>query len=214
MTELARALEAANVHKRFFAYCRIDTLLRQRDVLAAWRRVGLERLFVGIDAISQEELVEYHKGVRVAQIELGLATAKDLGMEIFAQFVVSPRYTKRDFQKLERFINHHKIRYPSFTVLTPIPGTELLANFDSIVGIENQENGSRRNWDLFDCQNAVTETFLPRARIPAGVPKPLPGFQGELYPVPGEHFDVDQTGHYMMVTWVPWAGPSRSQYIG
>ena len=57
-----------------------------------------------------------------------------------------------------RFIEHHRIRYPSFTVLTPIPGTELLANFDAV--IERQPNG-RPNWDLFDCQNAVTRTTLP-----------------------------------------------------
>jgi hypothetical protein len=47
-------------------------------------------------------------------------------------------------------------------VLTPIPGTELLATFDKVV--ERQPNG-RPNWDLFDCQNAVTPTRLPAAEF-------------------------------------------------
>ena len=59
---------------------------------------------------------------------------------------------------LVRFIEHHKISYPSFTVLTPIPGTELLPDFNHI--IDKQPNG-RPNWEAFDCQNAVTATTLP-----------------------------------------------------
>ena len=159
MRRLAEALKAAGIRRRFFTYCRIDSLLRQQDVLAAWREVGLERLFVGIDAISTGELKEYNKRLQVAQIESGLAAAKELGIEVFAQFVVNPRYTGRDFQRLVRFIEHRKIRYPSFTVLTPIPGTELLRTFEHVT--EKQPNG-RPNWDLFDCQNAVTKTLLPR----------------------------------------------------
>jgi radical SAM superfamily enzyme YgiQ (UPF0313 family) len=159
MAALAQALEASGCHKRYFTYCRIDSLLRLKDdVLPMWRRIGLERLFVGIDAISERGLVEYNKRVALAQIEDGLEVARRLGIEIFAQFVVSPRYTRRDFQSLIRFIEHHRISYPSFTVLTPIPGTGLLSSFDDIV--EKQPNG-RPRWELFDCQHAVTPTLLP-----------------------------------------------------
>jgi len=159
MWQLAQALKAAGIHKRFFTYCRIDSLLRQRKALAAWREIGLERLFVGVDAISEKDLGAYNKRLKLSQIEDGFRVARDLDIEIFAQFVVNTDYTRRDFQQLIRFIEHHKIRYPSFTVLTPIPGTELLATFDSV--IERQPNG-RPNWDLFDCQNAVTQTELPK----------------------------------------------------
>jgi radical SAM superfamily enzyme YgiQ (UPF0313 family) len=158
MSMLAAALGAARLQKRYFAYCRIDSLLRNRDVLREWRRIGLERLFVGVDAVTEKDLTEYNKRQNVAQVEAAFKVARELDIEIFAQFVVNTDYTKLDFQRLVRFIEHHKIRYPSFTVLTPIPGTELLSTFDSVV--ERQPNG-RPNWDLFDCQNAVTATSLP-----------------------------------------------------
>jgi len=159
MTALAGALRDAGLQKRYFTYCRIDTLLRQREAVAAWREIGLDRLFVGIDATTENRLLEYHKRLTISQVEAGLDLARKLGIEIFAQFVVSPSFTRRDFQQLIRFIEHHRIRYPSFTVLTPIPGTALLETFDHVT--ERQPNG-RPNWDLFDCQNAVTETTLPR----------------------------------------------------
>ena len=162
MRRLAEALRSEALHKRYFAYCRIDTLIRERDVLAAWREVGLERLFIGIEAISEAGLAGYNKRLTLAQVERGLETADDLGIEVFAQFIVNTNYSRQDFKQLVRFIEHHKLRYPSFTILTPLPGTELLSNFDDV--LERQPNG-RPNWDLFDCQNAVTQTRLPSAEF-------------------------------------------------
>ena len=162
MRALAEALRRAGLRKRYFAYCRMDSLVRHREVLRAWRGIGLERLFVGVDAVTKKDLDEYHKRMSVARIEEGFQIARELDIEIFAQFVVNTDYTRRDFQRLVRFIEHHRVRYPSFTVLTPIPGTELLATFDPV--IHRQPNG-RPDWDLFDCQNAVTATRLPPAEF-------------------------------------------------
>ncbi|WP_299436934.1 radical SAM protein [uncultured Rhodospira sp.] len=156
MIALAEAIQRAGIRKSYFTYCRIDTLLRNREAIAAWRDIGLRRLFVGIDAISAKDLNEYRKNCDIAQVEQGLAMARELDIEIFAQFVVNTDYTKSDFKALVRFIEHNRIDYPSFTVLTPLPGTELLT--DDCV-IYRGEDG-RPNWDLFDCQNAVTETRL------------------------------------------------------
>jgi radical SAM superfamily enzyme YgiQ (UPF0313 family) len=157
MRELAAAIKAKGLKKRFFTYARIDSVIREQEALRAWRDIGLERLFIGVDAISESELRRYNKRCQVPQIEEGLRVAAELGIEVFAQFVVSPEYERRDFDHLKRFIEHHRIRYPSFTVLTPIPGTSLLNTFDSV--IKRQPNG-RPNWELFDCQNAVTQTRL------------------------------------------------------
>lgn len=158
MRELAAAIAAAGIRKRMFAYCRIDSLLRNRKVLAAWREIGLERIFVGIDAITEKDLAGYRKKVKLPQIEEGLRAAGELGIEIFAQFVVNTDYRREDFRQLVRFIEHHRIRYPTFTVLTPLPGTELLATFDDVL-VRGPDG--RPDWDAFDCQHAVTRTRLP-----------------------------------------------------
>lgn len=158
MLALARALKAAGIYKRYFAYCRMDTLVREREAIAAWQEIGLERLFMGIDAISAKDLNEYNKRYKVSQVEMGLKICNELGIDIFAQFVVNTDYDIQDFRQLVRFIQHHRIEYPSFTVLTPLPGTDLLKDFDSVT--ELQEN-QRPNWDLFDTAHAVTKTKLP-----------------------------------------------------
>lgn len=159
MKELAEAIRAAGLRKRYFSYCRIDTLLRDNDLMRLWRSIGLERLFIGIEAVSSRDLSEYNKKLQVAQIEDGLAAARELGIEVFAGFIVNTNFTPRDFKQLVRFIEHNQVSYPSFTVLTPLPGTASLVNFDAV--IERQPNG-RPNWELFDLQNPVTRTALPR----------------------------------------------------
>jgi len=159
MLKLAEAIEQAGIRKRLFAYCRIDTLLRNRHVLAKWREIGLERLLVGIDAISGKDLDEYNKKLKISQVEDGIKAASELGIGLLAQFVINTDYQRRDFRRLQRFVEHHKLAYPTFTVLTPLPGTELLTDMNVV--IERQANG-RPNWDLFDTQNAVTRTVLPK----------------------------------------------------
>lgn len=163
MLDMALLFKEHQVYKRFFAYARIDTILRSREVLSAWRAVGLERLFVGIDAFTEKDLKEYNKKLTVDQIEQGLELAKELDIEIFAQFVVNTDYTEKDFKQLVRFIEHLKIDYPTFTILTPLPGTSLLnADFSNVT--MKQPNG-RPDWDYFDTQSIVLPTKLPPAEF-------------------------------------------------
>lgn len=162
MLALAAAIKSAGIEKEYFTYCRIDTLLQNEDAVRAWREIGLRRLFVGIDAISPKDLGEYNKKCSISLIEQGLQKAKDLDIEIFSQFVVNTDYNIDDFKRLIRFIEHNRIDYPSFTVLTPLPGTDMLKDFTEV--IQKNENG-RPNWDLFDLQNAVTKTKLPPAEF-------------------------------------------------
>ncbi len=157
MDLLASSIREAGIQKRYFAYCRIDTLVRHEETIRAWRTIGLERLFIGIEAVSDDLLQDYNKRLTLSQIEVGLKLARDIGISVFAGFVVDTKYTRRDFTRLKRFIEHYRIEYPSFTILTPIPGTPALTGFDSIT--DRQENG-RPNWASFDLQHLVTKTVL------------------------------------------------------
>lgn len=162
MLQLADAIEAAGIKHRYFTYCRIDTMIRQPEVMTRWREIGLERLFIGIEAVTDDDLMAFNKKLAVSQVDQGLRLAKELDISVFANFIVKPSYTKTDFDYLTKFIKDREeyLDYPSFTVWTPIPGTELLdEKFTGV--IERQPNG-RPNWALFDCQNPVTKTALPK----------------------------------------------------
>lgn len=158
MLRIAQALKERGIYKRYFAYCRIDSLIRETEALQAWKEVGLDRLFIGIEAISDSGLLEFSKKLQASQVELGIRKCRELGILVWGQFIVRPDFSKQDFKHLARFVEHHRIDYPSFTILTPIPGTDSLPNFDHVT--KKQENG-RPDWNYFDCQTAVTQTRLP-----------------------------------------------------
>lgn len=206
MQRLAEALDAAGIRKRFFAYCRMDSIVREREVLAAWRRIGLERLFVGVDAVTDRQLDAFNKRMKPSQIDAGYRVARELDIEIFSQFVVGTDYTVQDFRRLLRFIEHHRIAYPTFTILTPIPGTALLANFDQVVA--RQSNG-RPNWDLFDCQNAVVRTALPADEFRREYRNLYRVFKGAYAQYREHPHLVDESDSHESGTCVPLPRPPR-----
>jgi radical SAM superfamily enzyme YgiQ (UPF0313 family) len=157
MWHLAEAIERAGIDKEYFAYCRIDSLLRDQDLMRFWHRIGLRRLFFGIETIFDHELKDYNKRQQRQQIVDGLRAAQEIGISQYCNFIVNPNYTKREFEELVQFIQDNKVDCPSFTILTPIPGTG--GNYDRV--IEQQANG-RPNWNYFDLQHPVTPTTLAR----------------------------------------------------
>ena len=157
MRELAQAIRAASLHKEYFAYCRIDSFLRDRGLMESWRELGLRRVFFGIETIFANELKDYNKRQQLDQIIEALRVARSLDIAVFANFIIRPDYSAVEFAEIVKFIERCEVSYPSFTILTPIPGTE--ANFDAV--LERQPNG-RPNWEYFDLQHPVTKTRLPK----------------------------------------------------
>jgi radical SAM superfamily enzyme YgiQ (UPF0313 family) len=158
MFTLASEIQRCHIRKEYFAYCRIDSFLRNVELMTAWRDIGLRRLFFGVEAITDNDLSDYNKRLDLEQIVAAFETAKRLGIQIFSNFIVKPEYTENDFDRLVQFICKYDVDYPSFTILTPLPGTKACETFDDI--IELQPNG-RPNWELFDLQHPVTQTRLP-----------------------------------------------------
>lgn len=159
MGMLAAAIRARGIKKEYFAYCRIDSFLRSEDLMRCWHDIGLRRLFFGIEAVANDELNAYNKKIEIESVSNALRLAKKIGISVFASFIVKPTYTKKEFAALAKFIRDNEVDYPSFTILTPIPGSDDAGNFESV--LFRQPNG-RPDWSLFDLQNAVIETTLSR----------------------------------------------------
>jgi radical SAM superfamily enzyme YgiQ (UPF0313 family) len=158
MHELAVEIKRHAIPKTFFSTIRMDTLLHQQDLVARWRDIGLRAVFIGIEAITQERLSSFDKHLTVKVIEQGLRFARELGIEVYAGFIVHTDFRRRDFQELTRFIEHHRITYPMFTIFTPLPSTEY---FRMHTTFTSRLPDGRPDWDLFDLQHPVVPTHLP-----------------------------------------------------
>ncbi|HWI41509.1 MAG TPA: B12-binding domain-containing radical SAM protein, partial [Verrucomicrobiae bacterium] len=71
----------------------------------------------------------------------------------FGSFIIDPGATREEFRRLAAHVERLKVRHGTFSVLTPLPGTELYA--------EQEERLTTTDTDLFDLTHAVLPTTLP-----------------------------------------------------
>jgi hypothetical protein len=194
MKQLGKAIEDGGVDKEYYAYCRVDSFLRDQDLMKRWADIGLRRLFFGIESVLERELVEYNKRISYHQILEALDTARKLGIGLFCGFIVNPSYTPEDFDELKRFIRVNGVDYPSFTIWTPIPGIQDGGTDYSQV-TARQANG-RPDWSQFDLQHATIPTKLPLREFMA--------LYVSLYEV--SHFGTKAAQDGLAVTPIPLPG--------
>ena len=153
MERLADLIREAGIRKRYFLYGRVDTIVNHPELFAKWARIGLAQVFVGMEDFSDKRLTAMKKGVTTAQQERAVRILDDLGVMMYASYMVDPAYTRDDFHALLSHVRRLKHKYATFTVMTPLPGTELHAARES-------ELLSRKP-ELYDMIHALLPTTLP-----------------------------------------------------
>jgi radical SAM superfamily enzyme YgiQ (UPF0313 family) len=153
MMDLARRIEAAGVRKRYFLYGRSDTIVRHPDLLAAWRRIGLERVFVGLEFFRDSDLALIHKGSSTRDNAEAVRILHDLGIDIYGSFIVRPEFGLDDFRALRHYCRELAVDFASFAVLTPLPGTDLMRQVEDRL--------LTRDPAFFDFIHTVLPTALP-----------------------------------------------------
>jgi radical SAM superfamily enzyme YgiQ (UPF0313 family) len=153
MKALAQLIKETGLNKRYFLYGRSDTITRNPDLLAQWREVGLERVFVGLEFFREEDLAFIRKGSSLDDNQRAVRILQDLDIEIYASFIVRPEFTQQDFAEFRQYCRDLDLTFASFAVLTPLPGTDFYADV--------QGQLITRNYDYFDFLHTVLPTELP-----------------------------------------------------
>ena len=157
MLELSTAIAGAGITHRYHMYVRTDTALRRPDVVEAWARIGLDSVLVGAESMTRDELIGYRKGTAPQQTVEALALFHGLGVRVRANFIVQPGWGEAEFDQLLRTVEELEVDMPSFSVLTPLPGTEL---YDA-----TRAEFISNDPELFDCYHTLLPTRLPLPRF-------------------------------------------------
>jgi radical SAM superfamily enzyme YgiQ (UPF0313 family) len=153
MKRLATLIQKAGIQKRYFLYGRSDTIARHPDLLALWRDVGLERVFVGLEFFRDEDLQGIHKGSTVHDNERAVAVLQELGIDIYASLIVRPEFTTDDFHACAAYCRALDLDFATFAMLTPLPGTDLYQDV--------KDRMITHNYDYFDFIHTLLPTELP-----------------------------------------------------
>ena len=135
-------------------YARVDTIVEHPDLIESLKTAGLEYLTLGIEAIKDEELEAFNKKTSVEKNNEAIRILQKLGITNSAHFIVNPDYTEENFSRLFSYICEMNLFQPVFTVLTPLPGTELYQEYYDRLAI--------KNYDFFDHVHSVLPTKLER----------------------------------------------------
>lgn len=151
--KLAALLKESGVKLHYSFQTRSDSIARRPDVIEKWAEVGLLTAFLGIEAIRQEELDAMHKSnsVRVNNEAVNILRAN--GVHIWGAFIVDPMWDVDDFSQLIDFVHAAHIDFPQFTIMTPLPGTEIFPRMRSTI--------TSTQHHLYDVLHAVVPTKLP-----------------------------------------------------
>jgi radical SAM superfamily enzyme YgiQ (UPF0313 family) len=125
MDKMADLITDAGIHKRFFLYARVDTIVNNPELFAKWAKIGLVQVFVGMEDFSDKRLLAMKKGFTTAQQAEAVKILNKLGIMMYASYIVDPAFTHKDFSSLLAYVRRMKHKYIIFTVMTPLPGTEL-----------------------------------------------------------------------------------------
>ena len=151
--EMGRQIVAAGIKKHFTVQTRTDIICHFPHLIEQWKECGRLQIFLGIEAVTDEGLKAVNKkntqdnNVRAIQI------LRELKVGFTPNFIVDPAWGREDFARLRDWISEMGIWNSGFSILTPLPGTDL---WDSAV-----EKVTTDRWEMFDIVHAVLPTKLP-----------------------------------------------------
>lgn len=125
--ELARALKKRGVFKRWIlVQSRTDLISRSAELLEEWRPIaGDFDIFLGFEFATDRGLSGITKDAGVKESLAAAEVARSHRYGINGNFLIDPDWDEDDFRHLWDFVAAHGLQRSGFTLLTPLPGTEL-----------------------------------------------------------------------------------------
>lgn len=150
--KIADMIKLEGIKKGYLVQARTDAIASHPEIMDKWAEVGMRFAFVGFEKIGQADLDAVEKQNSVENNERALEVLRDRGIEPVVSFIVDPDFGEDEFSELRNYVKKLSMRMPYFTMLTPLPGTELYDN--------NREKIVNNDYDFFDLLHPVLPTKL------------------------------------------------------
>jgi radical SAM superfamily enzyme YgiQ (UPF0313 family) len=151
---IADMIRADGIRKKFSMECRTDSIARHPELVEKWVDIGLYAVLLGLEGGCDETLRNVNKSCDIGTNNQAIRVLQDNGVIIWGAFIVDPDWTEEDFKRLRDYVSERQITHTQFTVLTPLPGTQLYR--------DRHDDLLTDDYSCFDTLHAVLPTRLPR----------------------------------------------------
>jgi hopanoid C-3 methylase len=151
--EIAEAIIRAGIRKQYYLEIRARCPAAQQGLFRFWRKLGLEYIFIGLEAIDGEGLRKHRKRVSLGRNFEALEFARSLGLMIAINLIADPNCDHERF----RIVLEWGVELPevvNISVNTPYPGTESWASEGGRV--------ASRDYRLYDIQRRAAHMAAAR----------------------------------------------------
>jgi radical SAM superfamily enzyme YgiQ (UPF0313 family) len=157
VVELCDEIEKRGLKKFWLTQGRTDFAADNPELMARLAKCGLMMLLSGFESNDDDNLAALRKKSSWEKNLRANEVLRKNGILSTGIFMVRPDWTKDQFAQLWDYVNSLDIGIPLFTILTPLPGTQLYRAYkDKLLTTDHR---------LFDLLHAVLPTRLPRAEF-------------------------------------------------
>ena len=151
--EIAKEIIKRKLDIYWWAFSRVDELLKHEDMVEWMAKSGCKMIFLGIESVSKKILDEYNKRITALDSVQAVNLLRKHGISVWGSFIIGALDETEDMIKdTIRFAKMLDPKDVQFSVLTPFPGTRLYADAEKMGLIEH------KNWKYYDGAHAVMHT--------------------------------------------------------
>jgi radical SAM superfamily enzyme YgiQ (UPF0313 family) len=152
--KLCDELERRGVRKYWLTQGRTDFAADHPELMARLARNGLVMVLSGYESNDDDNLAALRKKNSWEKNQRANEIMRDNGIFVTGTFMARADWTREQFEQLYEYVRSLAVAIPLFTILTPLPGTELHRVYkDQLLTTDHR---------LFDLLHAVLPTRLPR----------------------------------------------------
>ncbi|MBX3186095.1 MAG: cobalamin-dependent protein [Labilithrix sp.] len=153
-TELCEELEKRGVRKYWLTQGRTDFAADHPELMERLAKNGLVMVLSGFESNDDDNLAALRKKSSWQKNLRANEVMRKNGIFSTGVFMVRADWTRDQFEQLYEYVRSLQIAMPLFTILTPLPGTQLHRAY--------KEKLLTTDHRLFDLLHAVLPTRLPR----------------------------------------------------
>ena len=118
-----------NIRKKYLCYGRADYIAAHAEQIKALAEIGFVYFFVGLEAVTDQELINYNKKITADVNARCVEVVHAAGARCFALMIAPIDATKQYFSNLYQWVVDHGVKYVTVSIFTPIPGTPLYEEY-------------------------------------------------------------------------------------